>query len=77
MIQSQQVLEWQQQARTEERAKAVLEVLQERFAPIPEPLVEQVCSLRDLAMLQRWFTIAIRAETLDELLGQVQAQGGE
>jgi hypothetical protein len=72
VIQSQQVLEWQAQA----RAESLVEVLQERFKTVPESLLEQVRELRDMTVLQRWLKAAARAETLEEFLQQSQAQGG-
>jgi hypothetical protein len=64
VIQSKQVLEWQNQT----RAEMLLEALQVRVGPLPTEIVERVRSERDDAVLRRWFTVALRANTLDQFL---------
>ena len=64
MIQSKQVLEWQAQARVED----LLEVLAERFDPVPNEVSVRVRGERDDAVLRRWFKLALHATTLDQFL---------
>ncbi len=68
VIQSKQVLEWQEQARTEAHARDVLDVLQERIGVLPHTVVDQVRGVLDVAVLQRWLRLAARATTLDQFL---------
>ncbi len=76
VIQSKQVLEWQEQARTtactETCAANLLEALEVRLGPVPQSLVERVRGESDDVVLQRWFKLALRAATLDQFL---QASG--
>jgi hypothetical protein len=72
VIQSKQVLEWQEQAsirtRAATRAEDLLEALPDRIGTLPSALVERVRSERDDAVLHRWFKLALRATTLDQFL---------
>lgn len=72
MRQSQQVLEWQDEARTETRVETkredLLRLLQLRFAdPLPADLVAAVRAQHDVAVLSQWFDTAATATSLDEL----------
>jgi hypothetical protein len=64
---SEQVMEWQAEARAEARAEDVLEVLQLRFhAELPEDLVTRIRSTTDLALLKRRLAAAVQARTLNK-----------
>ena len=70
VIQSKQVLEWQQQARIQgelrERANSLLDLLEEKFGPQPEELSARIRGRTDLDLLRRWFRLGARAATLDQ-----------
>jgi hypothetical protein len=78
MRQSQQVLEWQEEARHEtriERARRyILRALQKRFqGPVPADLTERIESLTDLDELDRWFDASQTADSLAAFRAAVQA----
>ncbi len=71
---SQQVLEWQAQARQEGEQKGqltaarecLLDALQLRcHGPIPADLLATIQEISDSRELKRWFNAALRAESLD------------
>jgi hypothetical protein len=65
--QSQQVLEWQAEAKAEAKAEAVLEVLATRLATeIPSELAEHVRSVHDLGTLTNWLKVASTTPSLDD-----------
>ena len=68
---SQQVLEWQEQAREETRLQVtrrnLLRVLELRFqTSVPPDLAAAVTETTDLNALGRWFDAALTADTLDD-----------
>jgi hypothetical protein len=73
---SQQVLEWQQEARDkarlETRREDVLRLLRLRFQSVPEDLAVAVAGMTDLAELSRWFDLAATAGSLDAFRAAVQ-----
>jgi hypothetical protein len=80
MRQSQQVLEWQAQARQEgrqegerERSRAlVLRALELRYrTPVPADLAAAVAALNDLGELSRWFDATLTNDTLDAFRAEV------
>ena len=78
MLQSQQVLEWQEEARQEtriERARRyVLRALEKRFqAPVPSDLVARIEALTDLDELDRWFDATLTAASVEAFRAAVQA----
>jgi hypothetical protein len=50
------------------RAKALLEVLDARNIPVPEPIRARILATTDIAALQRWQIRAITAASLDDVL---------
>ena len=77
MRESQQVLEWQEEARTEARVETqravLLRLLQLRFkTPVPGDLAAAVEALHDLDELSRWFDVAATAASLDAFHATVQ-----
>jgi hypothetical protein len=71
--QSQQVMEWQEEARVETRRADLLCALQLRFrTEVPADLVEAVNSLTDLNELQRWFAASQTADSLETFRAAVQ-----
>jgi predicted transposase YdaD len=85
MIQSQQVLEWQAEARAEGRAEgrtegraegradAILRVLEVRHGPLPESLPPRARAIRDVAQLDGLLVTAARCASLDEFLAALPA----
>jgi hypothetical protein len=78
MQQSQQVLEWQEEARQEtkiERAREyILRALQKRFqTPVPSDVKARVESMTDLDELDRWFDASLTATSLEGFRAAVQA----
>jgi hypothetical protein len=76
MRESQQVLEWQEEARHEGRQEGrqemLLNLLQVQFgSPLPESLVAEVRTLEDERELSRWMVAALRSATLGDFLGRV------
>jgi hypothetical protein len=73
MQRSEQVLEWQQQARIETMRANLLKALQVRLhAEVPEDLVSAVEAMTDLGELSRWFELALTADSLDAFRARVQ-----
>ena len=76
MRESQQVLEWQREARTEAelqtRRADLLEALEIRFRSVPEDLARLIAELTDRAALRRWFRAALQADSLDAFRAAVQ-----
>ena len=77
VIQSQQVLEWQEQARieagTEARAEMIYEVLRAHFGALPAELPERLRAIRDEAHWKRLAASAHRASSLEEFLRELPA----
>jgi hypothetical protein len=74
MGQSQQVLEWQQEARIELKREFILQVLRKRFqAAVPPKVVGRVEALTHQDELDRWLDTAWTAASLEEFLTAVQA----
>jgi hypothetical protein len=79
--QSQQVLEWQEEARREALAKGqletkratVLRAVQVRLqSPVPADLVARVEAMTSLEELDRWFDAALTAASLDDFRAAVR-----
>jgi hypothetical protein len=68
--QSQQVLEWQAEARAEGRVEGrvevLLEVLQARFGPVPGDLESSVRATTDLGLLKQWLAPAVTVSSLQD-----------
>jgi hypothetical protein len=64
--QSKQVLEWQAEARAEERAEMLLEVLEARFQDLPEDLVSALRALTNVARLKALVPLAVRSSSLEQ-----------
>ena len=54
--------------RTQERARAVLDVLAARGLAVPSSARDRIMSCTNLETLQRWFTLALSARTVDEFV---------
>ena len=70
MRQSQQVLEWQEEARVDEAVKryreVLLQALELRFgAPVPADLAAAINAHEDLQELKRWFVASQTSPSLD------------
>jgi hypothetical protein len=68
---SQQVLEWQNEARVEAELKTrrtdLLRVLEKHCkSKVPSDLVEAVQATQDMSLLSRWFDAALEANTFDD-----------
>lgn len=83
--QSQQVLEWQNQARAEGKAEgqikgqqsALLRVLQRRFLnPLSTDLVETIIAMNDLDVLARWLDAAVAAASLESFRASLHTRNG-
>jgi hypothetical protein len=73
MLQSQQVLEWQMDARVDHANRTLLRLLALRFPPgAPEDLLETIRSTTDLARLDRWIDAAATIGSLDEFRQAMQ-----
>jgi hypothetical protein len=72
MIESKVVTEWQRQARVEERVEMVVELLGDKFGPLPAELASAIRSQTDLATLKRWGSLVLRAATLDQFRQDAQ-----
>jgi hypothetical protein len=69
---SQQVLEWQQEARLETRRKSVLRALLLRFHGVPEGVKAAVAGMTDPGALLGWLEVAVTADSLAAFLASVQ-----
>jgi hypothetical protein len=79
MRESQQVLEWQAEARAEAwkagQTDALLRVLRLQFgSPLPDELVAEVKALTEEADLSRWFEAAVKSRTLEQFQAQVNGR---
>ena len=70
MVQSQQVLEWQSEARAEGKAEgqatALIAVLEARFQSVATELVDAIRSISDLRRLSTLVPLAAKAASLDQ-----------
>jgi len=67
MVESKQVLEWQQQARIETRRADVRELLEDRFGPLPATVLEKLQAIADPDKLHATFRQALRLRSLQDL----------
>lgn len=77
MVQSQQVLEWQAEARKEGeahgQAKSILRLLERRIgAAVPANLAAQVRAVTDPAILDHWFDVADSVTTFKEFRRRIK-----
>lgn len=72
MVQSQQVLEWQAEARIADRIETILNVLQTRFKTLPQDLTAAIQTTTDLGILRQWI---IEAATVASLADFRQTTG--
>jgi hypothetical protein len=64
--QSQQVLEWQREARTDQLREDIRRGIQARYrSELPDDLEAALARLADLDELNRWFDAMLTADTLD------------
>ena len=74
---SQQLQEWQDEARVEGELKTrradVLRLLEKRGkGPVPKDLMDAIQATEDMALLMRWFDAAAEANSLDDFRVAVQ-----
>jgi hypothetical protein len=74
---SQQVLEWQNEARTEaelktRRADLLLALETRGKGPVPSDLAETIQTTEDMHLLSRWFRAALEVNSFDEFRAAVQ-----
>ncbi len=70
---SQQVLEWQAEARVETQRENLQRVLEKRCkAPVPRDLAAAIQATQDMSVLSRWFDAALEASTFDEFRAAAQ-----
>lgn len=74
---SQQVLEWQNEARAEgelkrQRANLLLALETRGKGPVPSDLAETIQTTADMELLSRWFQAALKANSFDEFRTAVQ-----
>jgi hypothetical protein len=69
---SQQVREWQDQARAETAVRMLLTMLEERFGPVPELLKAEIQGVTDLERLYGWVPLVMRAPSLEQFRNQIQ-----
>lgn len=67
MLESPLVQHFIQQAETRAKQEAVLKLLQFRFNPVPESVIEKITSIQSLARLDSLFDEALNAQTLNEI----------
>lgn len=60
------VQEWQDEARTQERVRTILRVLEARFNAVPADLSEAVSAVTDLSRLDGWVLLAATAPSVDQ-----------
>ena len=74
MVESQQVLEWMAQGRSEGEVSgernALLRILEKRYSPLPAELLTKLRQTQDLALLRSWFDVALGTTTLAEFRQQ-------
>jgi hypothetical protein len=59
--------EGRQEGRRETRRQMLLELLEARFGPVPDPLRRRVEATDDVALVDHWFRVAARAESIADL----------
>ncbi len=67
MIESQQVLEWQQEARVAEAAQKLLRLLELKFTTVPPELADKIRATTELVILNDWFDAAVPARSLKQI----------
>jgi hypothetical protein len=73
---SQQVLEWQQEAREEAQVETtranLLRLLRVRFQAVPEDIAGTVAGMTDLTELSRWLDLTVTAGSLEAFRAAIQ-----
>jgi hypothetical protein len=70
---SQQVLEWQTEAKVEHQQANVLRLFEKPCkTPVPNDLVEAIHATQDMTILSRWFDAAAEVNTQDEFRAATQ-----
>jgi hypothetical protein len=71
---SQQVLEWQTEAKVETQRANIIRALVKRCkAPVPGDLAQAIQANESMSVLLRWFDAALEAGTFDEFRTATQA----
>jgi hypothetical protein len=73
---SQQVMEWQNEAKVELQRANVLRILKKRCkASVPLDLIRAILATADMSILTHWFDAAIEANSFEEFRAAIQPQG--
>jgi hypothetical protein len=73
---SQQVLEWQAEAKVETRRSDLLRLLEKRCkAPVPNDLAEAIQATQDMDLLLRWFDAAAEVSNFDDFRAAMRTRG--
>jgi hypothetical protein len=72
---SQQVLEWQAEAKVENQQANVIRALEKRCkGAVPRDLAEMIEATQDMGLLLRWFDAAVEVNTFDEFRAATRVQ---
>jgi hypothetical protein len=73
VIESQQVLEWQHEARVAEASQKLLRLLELKFTTVPPELAEKIRASTELATLNDWFDAAVPSRSLKQVRQHIGA----
>ncbi len=60
-----------QEGRRETRGQMLLELLEARFGPVPGTLRRRVAETEDVTLVDHWFRVAARSESIVEVEGAI------
>jgi hypothetical protein len=66
MVESQQVLEWQEEARLDTQVAAIIEILKDKFAAVPPDLATALRAITDSKRLLKLVVLASKTPSLDQ-----------
>ena len=66
MVESQQVLEWQEEARVDTQVVTIIAILEDKFQPLPTELGAALRAITDSKRLYRLAILAAKAPSLDQ-----------
>jgi hypothetical protein len=66
MVESQQVLEWQEEARVDTQVVTIVAILEDKFQAVPADLTKALRAIADSKRLHRLALLAAKAPSLDQ-----------
>ena len=65
--------DWANDAKAEGKAESIIDVL-EIYGEVPDSLRDEILNQKDLAIMQRWVKLAVRAGSIQNFIQGMHAQ---